>query len=50
MTPAEVINMRDQLSAELDEEYGVKDLRVADWLIGSGWVVAPPKNEGGNNA
>ena len=46
MKPSEVIAMRDQLSAELDEEYGVKDLRVADWLIGSGWVVAPPKNEG----
>lgn len=42
MTPAEVIAMRDKLSAELDEESGVKDLRVADWLIGSGWVTNEP--------
>ena len=53
MTPAEVIAMRDQLATEIYEASGQRTekqfmhaLSVADWLIKSGWVVAPPKNEG----
>lgn len=56
MTPAEVIAMRDKLATGLYEESGERTMkqflhgmRLADWLIGSGWVVTPPKNEGENS-
>lgn len=52
MIPRAVMAMRDQLGEELIEIYGerVEDpVELADWLIKSGWVVAPPKNEGEND-
>lgn len=51
MTPAEVIAMRDKLSEYLAEFFGTKrEPELAEKLIKLGWVTAPPKNEGGNNA
>lgn len=54
MTPAEVITMRDRLAEELREVDGSNiiwndAIVVADWLIATGWVVAPPKHEGEND-
>ena len=48
MTPAEVIAMRDRLSEWLMTEYKDNSDVLAESLIKSGWVVAPPKNEGDN--
>lgn len=51
MTPAEVIAMRDKLRDELlfklrDDLTWDQCINLAESLIKSGWVVAPPKNEG----
>lgn len=54
MTPAEVIAMRDRLRDELlfklrDDLTWDQCINLAESLIKSGWVVAPPKNEGEND-
>lgn len=48
MTPAEVIAMRDKLHRDLPAWVKASDptKKVADQLIRTGWVTAPPKNEG----
>lgn len=38
MTHAEVIAMRDQLSAEIEESKLTEPVEIADMLIGAGWV------------
>lgn len=48
MTPAEVIAMRDKLAEGIGQQQ-LSSEGIADWLIESGWVVAPPKNKGENN-
>lgn len=54
MLPSEVIVMRDQVAQVIKRAMNIRggDDRIvvaATELIREGWVVAPPKNEGGNN-
>ncbi len=42
MTPAEVIAMRDDLSAVIEESRLTEPVEIADMLIGSGWVTSEP--------
>lgn len=47
MTPAEVLAMRDRLTAAMDDNFGPifpgEGHALADWLIESGWVTEEPK-------
>lgn len=50
MTPAEVIAMRDKLTGWFKEVGWIGaelEMELADKMILEGWVVAPPKDEGG---
>lgn len=42
MTPAEVIAMRDELSAVIEESKLTDPVEISDMLIGSGWVTNEP--------
>ncbi len=47
MTPAEVIAMRDDLSAVIEESRLTEPVEIADMLIGSGWVTSEPAEREG---
>lgn len=54
MTPAEVIAMRDRLRDELLFKLRAdltwdQCIYTAEWLVRTGWVDTPPKNEGESN-
>ena len=42
LTPAEVLAMRDELSAVIEESKLTEPVEIADMLIGSGWVTNEP--------